>query len=317
MNQKLKKIIQSEFRRSNVKVFLFFLAFSGILWLLVQFSKTYTYVVDIPVKFENYPKDKLIEKKGDKLSIQLEQSGFQLAWLKFANPEIALDLSELPAEEDELVYSIPEHRSEWSKKIPIDLNRIDFLNKEIKIPFQLKSVKKVPVISRVNVSYAPGYSSEDTPVLQPDSIQISGSKEILDTVQAVYTREVNLKQIDKNITQPVKLDHSSGQFTLYQEEVNYQLPVEKFTERTFEIPLEMVNVPANTEVVLFPPTVSVTFMVSIRRYNQIKEEDLKVVCDYKEILEDQNFFIPQLTKQPSWIKNTNVSPKKIQYIVKK
>lgn len=314
---RLTKIIRSEFKRANAKVFLFFLIFSTVLWLLLQFSKTYTEVVEIPLTFDEYPKDKLIENKGDKFRLEVEQNGFQLAWFNFFKPTVVVDLSELPADSTALYYNLLEHRAELARRLSIDMTKAEFLDKSIVIPYDLKSTKRVPVASRVKLEYAPGYSSEEPPVFVPDSVTISGPKTILDSITEVHTAAVTKKGINKNLTNTVRLESVNPKVTLYDESVQLRLKVEKFTEQKLEIPLTLINAPAGANINLFPASIKIIFMVSVKKYELVKPQDFVVVCDYSELSDDQNFFIPQLQERPDFVKNIMLSPKKIHYLIKR
>src|SRR5699024_9539505 len=129
---------------------LFFLIFSSVIWFIVQFSQQYTEILVIPVVFENYPQDKLIEEKENHLEIRVQQSGFQLAWLKIFKPKVTINLAELPSDSTYLRYNLLENHYDLVKEIPIDLNKAEFLEKEIRIPYHMKDTKKVPIIPQID-----------------------------------------------------------------------------------------------------------------------------------------------------------------------
>lgn len=318
MFKKIKKISRSEFKKSNFKVFFFFLVFSTLVWFLVQFSKHYTEVLTVPLQFQNYPKDKIIAKKGDQLELRVKQSGFQLAWFKIFRPKIEVDLSNLPINGDHLNYSLRQNRGELIKKLPNDFNNVDFLDDEIHIPFQQREVKKVPIKSNITLKYAPGYSSEDELKISPDSIEISGAAEVIDSIGEVYTKALTKKNVKADLSGQVEIDKSKyPKLTLFRNKVDYSIAVEKFTEGELEVPITIVNAPEDAEIAIFPSLVTITFKVSLEKYKQIHSIDFKVVCDYSEVPENRNFFIPKITMQPPNVSNVSLSPRKIQYVVKK
>lgn len=313
----IRKFIKAEFKRSNAKAFLFFLFFATILWLLLQFSKTYTEIIDVSITYNNYPKDKLIEEKGSNISLEVEQNGFQLAWINLFKHNINVDLSDLPVDSSALKLDITDYKLELSRKLSLDMTQTNFLDKEILIPFDLKSTKRVPIISRIKANYAPGFSSETPPVINPDSVTISGPSSILDTIPSVFTENVTEKGIDRNMTSRVKLEEIDPKVTLYEKEIDWRVEVQKFTEGKVKVPLSVINLPPNVDLSLFPANVEVTYMVSVEKYDLVKIDDFKLICDYNEISEDQNFFIVKLQKKPDFIKNVMISPKKAHYIIKK
>lgn len=112
------------FKRSSVKTFSFFLAFSAIVWVLVQFSKTYTQTIEIPVKYINPPLDKSIsDDKPDHVDLQLQETGFSIYYYKIFNPELTVDLSQAQDDGNKLIYPIEKHLSHIEEELKIDIKK--------------------------------------------------------------------------------------------------------------------------------------------------------------------------------------------------
>lgn len=316
-SKKSIQILKSELKGSNFKPFLFFLLFTSVIWLLVQFSKTYTEVLTIPVQFEHAPKDKMIKEDKANLDMRVEQTGFEIAWFKLRKPKISVDISELPTDSIFLNYNIRDHREELDEKIPINLSRIEFLDEDIQIPFEQKEVKTVPIKSKVQIHYASGYSSQEDLQLNPDSVKVSGPASILDTLQYINTKSITKKDIQSDLEEKVKLDDLDGEIELYEDQTEYAIEVERFTERQLNVPVTIINAPDNTNISLYPTSVELTFKVSLERYKQVQSLDFQVVVNYNEILNNQSFLIPRVNRQPNSAKNISISPRKIQYVIKR
>lgn len=317
MLEKIKKLVRNEFKKSNFKSFFFFLILSTLIWVLVQFSKHYTEVLVVPVQYINYPKDKIINKKGSTLELRVKKSGFQIAWFKLFRPKIKIDLSTLPADSTFLEYSIRKYHKDLLRELPLDLNNAEFLDEAIHIPYLTKSVKKVPLVSKMNIQYAPGYASEQEVQLKPDSVKLSGPDSLLNTISKIYTKPTKREDVKKDLDGAVKLENPDSRLTLYQNKVSYHLGVEKFTERELTVPITVIHAPENIDISLYPPSVRITFKVSLKRYNQIQSIDFQIVCDYNDISTKQKFLFPRVTEKPKIIKSVNIFPKKIQYVIKK
>src|SRR5699024_4202809 len=182
----------------------------------VQFSEHYTEVLKVPVKFVNYPKDKIINKKGDKLDVRVKQSGFQIAWFKIFRPTIKVDLAPLPADSSHLEYNVRRYHKALLKDLPGDLNNAEFLNDVLLIPFAPKTVKKVPVVSQLRVQYGPGYASEQKVQITPDTIRISGAKSLVDTISEIKTIPLKKENVQGDIEGEVSLQKPSDELTLYE-----------------------------------------------------------------------------------------------------
>lgn len=312
------KILINEIKKANGKAFFTFLFCSAFFWVLVQFSKDYTQIVSLPVEFENYPKDKTIDKKGDEIELRAHQSGFQFAWFKLFRPTIQIDLSELPDDNEEhLTYNLIKNHNRLEQQIPLNINDVEFLDDEIIIPYKKRLTKTVPIVSEVKIKYASGYASEKGIEIVPDSIMVSGSEELLDSITEVKTKSKELKRVKKSVNGKIQLKSPHAKATLFEDEVDFLLNVEKFTENKVNVPLEIINAPPNKKITLYPPSVDIKFKVSLNRFKQIKESDFKVICDYQQLSDEQDFFIPKIEEQPKNIRGVTIFPQKVEYLIKK
>src|SRR5690625_1466772 len=227
-------------------------------------------------------------------------------------PELSIDLSNLPADSINLLYSIRDHRDFLIKELPLDVRNIDFLDRELTIPYKEKNTKVVPVFSHIDIDFAPGYSSENEVKIIPDSVHIIGPENLLDTISKVYTKSLTKENVKNDLNDVVGLDNSKyPDLSFGRNKVNYSLKVEKFTERKLNVPIKVINAPKGMTISLYPAEVMITFKVSLKRFNQIQGIDFDVVCDYKDLIENQNFFIPKIVSKPDVVKNVRLSPRKI------
>jgi len=61
MNTAAKASIFSLKENRRVKIFLFFLVLTSIIWLLIELSKSYNSIAVFKVQYENVPDDKLLQ----------------------------------------------------------------------------------------------------------------------------------------------------------------------------------------------------------------------------------------------------------------
>ncbi|AVR43869.1 hypothetical protein C7S20_00480 [Christiangramia fulva] len=307
------------FKRSSVKTFSFFLVFSAIVWVLVQFSKTYTQTIEIPLNYINPPLDKSIsEDRPDHVDLQLQETGFSIYYYKIFDPELTIDLSQAEVEDHQLVYYIENHLSHIEEELRIDFKKSHIIQDEIVIPFQKKKEKMLKVIPRIEVNYAVGYSADNPVQLKPDSVKVSGAERMIDTIDSVYTRKLTINKANQDISGKVKIDTSGlGMLSFYNNTVNYFQKIEKFTEGSVEIPIEVINVPSGMNLVYFPKTVIVYYQVNLRQYEEITSADFRVVCDYSEVNKGEDYMIAKIVEKPSFITNVRLNERRIQFVIKK
>jgi hypothetical protein len=306
-------------KRGPLKTFLFFLVFSALVWVAVQFSKEYTEAVELPVSYMNLPKDKIIIGDTPKtLDVRFSDRGFYIAWNRFFPPNISIDVSDAKEEEGVLVYDLEMHKTAILSQLNLDYEKVDFLQKDIKIKFEQRAVKKVAVLSEIYLSFAVGYSALEEIKLQPDSIMLSGPATILDTLDIIKTKSLRINNISSDVSGKIRLDDSNlKDVSLYQNEVNYSVRTEKFTEGKAEVPIKLLNVPEGTNVVIFPKEVVVYYQVSLKDFDKIGPSSFEVVLDFANAHDSDGFLIAQILKKPNEVNNIRLNEKKIQFIIKR
>ena len=307
------------FKKSSVKTFSFFLVFSAVVWVLVQFSKTYTQVIEIPVNYINAPLDKSIsEERPDHVDLQLQDNGFSIYYYKFFNPKLEVDLSEAKESNGKLVYSLQNHLSDIEQQLKVDFENSLIVQEEIVVPFQFKKEKMLKVEPRIEVSYAVGFSADEQIQLQPDSIKVSGPEEIIDSLTSVPTRAIKLNKVNDDLNGNVAIDTSSlGELSFYENSVKYFQKVEKFTEGSAEIAVEVTNVPDDLNLAYFPKTVIVYYQVNLQQFESVSSADFRVICNYKDVKKGDDYMIAQIVEKPEFVNNVRLNERRIQFVIKR
>ncbi|MFD1096533.1 CdaR family protein [Salegentibacter chungangensis] len=308
------------FKKGNLKTFSFFLIFSAVIWVFVQFSKEYTQVVQIPVKYVNAPLDKSIsEDKPRFLELRLQDNGFVIFWdFKIFKPSLSIDLSTALEKNGQLIYVLENHRDTIAEQLGIDFEKSRFLTDEIVIDFQLKKEKKIAVIPQTELSYAVGYSAGERVSIDPDSIKVSGPENVIDTISRVKTLPLILNNISKDLSGEIALDTTNlGMLSFYKNKVKYSQKVEKFTEGKMKIDVEVLNVPPEINLVIFPKEVVVYYQVNLEDYEKVNASDFEVICDYASLQRGDDFMIAEIVKKPDYVNNLRLNERKIQFIIKR
>jgi len=307
------------FKKSSLKTFGFFLIFSAIVWVLVQFSKTYTQLIEIPLVYINAPLDKSIsEERPEYVNLQLQDNGFSIYYYKFFNPQLNIDLSKAKETENELVYTLQNHLSEIEAQLKIDFENSRIIQEEIVVPFQFKKEKMLKIVPEIKVNYAIGYSADDPLQLTPDSVKVSGPEKIIDSMQSVPTQSIRLDKVNKDLQGSVGIDTSGlGDLSFYNNSVEYFQKVEKFTEGSVEIPVEVENVPQNLNLAYFPKTVVIYYQVNLKNFENVSTADFRVVCDYNSLKEGDDYMIAQIVEKPGFIHNIRLNERRIQFVIKR
>ncbi len=319
MVKRLKTLTRTRFKKTNFNSFFFFLFFAVVIWIFVQFSKQYNEVIDIPVNYVNIPPDKLLDANNPSvLKLRMEENGFRIAWFSLFPPTLDVDVSKAVQQNDQLWYFIDDNRNDIVSQLNINFEDSRFVKDVLVIDFEQMKEKKLPVVSRIELEFAAGYSATDPLQLQPDSVRVSGPDALLDTLSRLYTEKLNLKKIKETASGKIKIDTSGFKhLTVHQPVLNYLLEVEKFTEGSVQVPIELVNVPEDLNVVIFPKETLLFYQVALKEYNQIVASDFRVIADFSTVQESQDFLVPEIVKKPEITTNLRLNEKRIQFIIKK
>jgi hypothetical protein len=96
------------------------------------------------------------------------------------------------------------------------------------------------------------------------------------------------------------------------------LPVSKFTEAYFEVPIETINVPDSLELKTFPRIARLTFLISLNKYDKIKPNDFRVEVDFNDIEKMLGQKLPiKLTFSPKAAHSVKYHPENVEFILEK
>jgi len=314
-----KKIPSPWIKKGPLKTFLFFLAFSAVVWFFVQFSKQYSEIVEFPINYINVPKDKiLLNDSPEILRLRMRDNGINIAFRKLFPQELLLDVSEAVVKDGQLIYNLEQQKASLLTQLNIGYDDITFLQEALKIGFDQRAVKTLAVQPNIELGFAVGYSALEGIKLEPDSVTVSGPGNILDTLEVVSTKNLKINNISRDVKGVVDLDTDQfPKLTFYQQQVGYSLLTDKFTEGKAEIPVELINVPQGTNVTIFPKNVTVFYQVSLSEFEKVKPAQFKVVADFKNAMKTDGYMLAQVVKKPDLVNNVRLNEQQIQFVIKR
>jgi hypothetical protein len=102
------------------------------------------------------------------------------------------------------------------------------------------------------------------------------------------------------------------------DKVNIKGDVEKFTEATLTLLVEIQNLPEGYTISLIPEEVEVLFNIGLSDYNKINQNDFKIVCDYSRTAKDGlTYLIPEVSSKPDMVSEIKIVPNQIEFLLKK
>ena len=139
--------------------------------------------------------------------------------------------------------------------------------------------KRVPVKACLSLSFAPQYKLVDSIKYNPESVIISGAKKSIDTMNVIHTLPLSLSKLnkDQNVILSFPENYKKAKITVSPQLVKINVNVEKYTETTLDVPVEMKNTKNNLKVRFFPEKVIIPFTL-LESITKNSGSSLMVVC---------------------------------------
>ncbi len=314
----------NEFRRQGY-TFLICVIISVFIWLMIKLSDDYYDTINCKINYVNIPEGKTILNSSDTtISLRLYARGFRLFSLKYMNsrPEITVNLQKTKLHKSRYTYSsyILTRPFIQSIKDELDIaNEIESIYPDT-LSFVLEDIisKKVPVVHKLQFSFAKQYQQYGNLKVSPDSITIKGLPSRIDTIRKIFTESKELADISKSRSVTLLLEKplKTKSFFMSSDTVNVFIPVEKFTEASIEIPIEIKD-EQESKIKLFPDKVNITYLVALKDYDKVGQDMFDAVVSPGHSKLNSRTLSVELERHPVFIKIKQINPSKVEFIILK
>lgn len=320
MLSNLKAKLLKSIKSKKLNVFGFFLLLSFLFLVITKLSKTYTETIPFHVTYKNVPEQYSISPKRDSfIYVKVKAYGFNLVSHNFFKHKITVDFNkEVKMYGKKYIWDTDKGTSKINSQLSSSIEVLSIKPDSLTFPFEIMTVKTVPIKLNVDITYESGYDILDSLKFKPDSVKVIGAKNLVDKISRIKTQEIKLKDVNSSIDSRVELvlDKAYETVKLSKKEIRVFGTVEKFTEGSFEVPVSIINLPAAIKINYFPKTVLVSYYVSLENYKNIKALDFKIVCDYNVIKDmDRTFFTAKIVKKPELVKSAKILQNKVEFIL--
>ena len=285
---KIWKVVREFFfskANKELALFIFFLALSGIFWLVTTLNETYEKEFAIPVSIAGIPKNAVLTSdETDTIKVTIRDKGFLLISYEFGDvikmirPPFRTysrnnGMGVVPAAD--LKKIISQQLSTTSVITAVKPEKLEFY-------YNYGNKKRVPIrwsgrvipeelyyISRVDYS--------------PDSVTIYASDEKLDSINMIYTEPLNYANFRDTLVAQCEVGKIRG-VKVVPDRVKVTFITDLLTEERIDgIPIQCLNMPEGKVLRTFPAKVAVRFVTGASIYRTLRPEDFTVYADYEEI----------------------------------
>lgn len=326
MNSTISKIttfLRLDRFRNDRRIFVFSacLLIATTLWFLDALSKSYSTTLSYNVRYVNPPEKLfLANNPPSKLDLRVEAHGFTLLRhkLAFSFSPILLDLSAFTENMDSVNGDVRVTSESLIRRIGNQVsNEISIAEVSpatIFLRFDSLMTRIVPIVPKFTMNFKPQFNLNGTVMIKPDSIEISGPAGVVDTITFLPTVPVTFSDLETSIEQLISVQHPV-RTRLSPERVLLSIPVEKFTEKKIILPVQIINMPKDLQIKLFPPQVAVSFMVGLSSYEDITSADFTATVDYIQVSSNRETLDVQIEATPLYIQLAKVTPSSVEYLI--
>jgi len=310
------KLSAAERRRLSVFITCFFL--SVIAWVLIALSDTHRYVIREPLNFKNIPQKRAFRSlQSDTVDVTMLGSGWKMLFSRMNSQDHPVDI-DLHTLESKNYIVLANQLKHINAQRDAD-NQIISINPDtLYFDFTNRIIKRVPVKLMLSINYQHQFALSDHIKIKPEYVTLSGPSNRVRGITKWPTDSLKLDHVNEDVSTRVKLKPvDDGSMVIYPKNVQVDIPVDEFTEKTLEIPIKLVN--QNYDIVkIFPQKVKITFRVALSNYAGIDGNFFEATANMNLWRKKGYSTLPvTLTRLPSFCKIVSIVPRNIDFIVKK
>lgn len=299
-------------------IFLFFLALSGIFWLMMTLNETYEKEFEIPVHITNVPKNVVLTSDDtDTVKVTLRDKGLVLLGYMYGEGLRPLTISFKTYSRPNGNCSVPtsELQRFLYQQLSVSTKIVGAKPDKVEFHFNYGIHKRVPVKWRGHVMPERLYFISHVDY-RPDSVDIYASKEKLDSIKAIYTDLLNYSNFRDTLTVNCGLQKISG-VKVVPNKVRITFYTDVLTEESIsDVPILGINMPEGKVLRTFPSKVTVRFVTGVSQYRRLTANDFTVVVDYNEIAQHPsdkcNIYLKSV---PHGISRASLSVTQVDYLI--
>src|SRR5690606_9722462 len=132
-------------------------------------------------------------------------------------------------------------------------------------------------------------------------ILVKGPARELDSLEVLRTSFLELTNVSSDFSRELPLLVPKGMDNSFfsASKVLVMGRVSKFSEKVYEIPVKVLNIPEGYQVQTFPKTVKLVCKATVERLKEITEADFGVVADYAQLKTAGNStLVLEIAQQP-------------------
>ncbi|MDB5013442.1 MAG: hypothetical protein JWQ25_1644 [Daejeonella sp.] len=309
----------TKFEQHRLSLFFICLALSIAGWLFFALSNPYRYAVSTVVRYYNAPHNKAFHPlQSENVNLLVEGTGWQLLFskLRFKPRYVKVDLRQLNKRN---FVSFNDQLDLVNREFDSKQKVVSVLPDTLYFDFSARKVKRVPVKLVSKILFKNQYGVYDRIKLVPEYVTLSGPEEDLKMISSWKTDTLISENVYQTFSSNISLKSpNKPNIDVYPTLIQVKIPVDEFTEKEVEVPVQVKNNRRFDEVKIFPENVKVKLMVSLKNYPLVDKKAFNAFVDLDNWRNDGYKQLPVTLKSyPEFCKLIKIEPQFVDFIIKK
>lgn len=288
-----------------------------LLWIVVTLNQPYKATMTFPIRIVKVPDSlQVTQLRTPNLRVELSGLGVDLLmeYLRFQRDTMALEFEGINSQPNYLLSS--RLRSEVERRFGERLSVEKILTDRVRMSVEAKVSRKVPVAFRAKVQLEPTMQLEADPALRDDSVTLYGPQTWIDSTSEWPTAPDHVLSVERADLLTVPLAEAPPGCIVTPSKVQVFVSPRRYTETLLRVPIEVVNLPENTEVRLSHRVIEVSCLVPMDAYHSLLEEvqESSLRIPFNKLDPQIPSMIPELNL-PAQVKPIARSPQALSYVI--
>lgn len=313
--QRLRALRLDASRMRSVGLYLFFVAISTVLWGFISFNNYMTKDLRLPLVVNKPSHITFLDSVPDTISVQVSSGGESfIKYLFVSAPTLTLDFN---GTNGKYRVSAVEMRKKVKALFGSAVSVSNIWPESLSLAYTELQPVRVPIEIDVDLAIAPGYVPSGQIIVTPDSVDVYGTAELINNINRIYTRNISgLTNVNDTVRRCVALQHVDG-VVVRPPTVDVVVPIEPLVEASSDVPVQLINAPANVKANFHPAQVSVKYKKPKSYDASMSSARIKTVVDYNTINLKYNRARVEVKEWPAAYENVVLITDSVTYTIER
>ena len=310
--------LKNPFRWSKqANAFLFFLFLSTAFWLFTTLNEEAKEEISIPVELINVPDNVVITTaSAQSLQLTVRDKGFYLLKYKYGKgfAPLTIDFNNYRSTTGYINIAAADLQKQIMQQLASSTQITNLRPLQLEYYFNFGERRRLPV--RIRGEFLPADMAFVSAIrYAPDSVTVYAKREVLDTMHAAYTEFIPMKGLTAN--KQVHTHFTSIPGVKYDpDSVGVSVTIDRYIEKTVQVPVEQVNFPASKILRTFPSNVNITFQVGMKMYRNINANNFVIAVNYEDLIQNPSpRYHLSLKSIPDGVRHVRIVPADVDYVI--